>query len=182
MAIPPLTPGIWMVCTTAPLATFTIRTSLRPRPADRVQAKRPAGGTAPPAGWLPRLVSVPGGLSWRPLGWMWLAGPMMPSPEDCASAKPAPQAPKTSTHPSSRRIGAESSQLHARRATALVKIPLPGSRAQDRLHVEHWSAVERLQIADLNPFALDRQHLDLVQADRVRPVLRSRAEHARQGV
>ena len=102
MVMPPSTPGIGIVCTSRPTrlarrflqardfflprlvvllgqliagATSTIRMSLRPRPADSVQRKRPLRVKAPPPGWLPSVVSLPGGVSSRPLGWSRVAGP-----------------------------------------------------------------------------------------------------------
>src|SRR4051812_35354895 len=100
IAIPPVTPGIGIVCTTllvlrleaflrqaSPSVPFlqassgaasTIRMSFRPRPASRTQRKRPFVVSAPPPGWLPTAVSLPAGLSLRPFGWTLVSGPMRP--------------------------------------------------------------------------------------------------------
>ncbi len=61
IAIPPSTPGIRMSWITRPLRTSTIRMSLRPRPADKVQRKRPSGVSAPPVGKLPSSTRRPAG-------------------------------------------------------------------------------------------------------------------------
>src|SRR2546423_5222558 len=49
--------------------------SFRPRPADSVHRKRAFRVSAPPPGWLPSVVSLPGGRRRRPLGWSRDAGP-----------------------------------------------------------------------------------------------------------
>ena len=61
------------------LATWTIRTSLRPRPVERAQRKRPLVVRAPPVGRLPSGVSLPSGSRWRPDGWIPVAGPITPT-------------------------------------------------------------------------------------------------------
>src|SRR3954453_10642007 len=132
--MPPLAPGMGIVCTRRPTwrarltrqrwplppllqrpssATLTMRTSLLPRPAETVQRKRPSGVSAPPAGRLPRPVSLPYGLSSRPLGWIGLAGPMRPSSGAvAATAMPAATTADTAMRAPTRiRKGADSSGL-----------------------------------------------------------------------
>src|SRR4051794_10851030 len=97
--MPPLTPGILIVWTRRPIFFFarfrhaapflpalhpssgaasTIRMSLMPRPASSTQTKRPLVVSAPPPGWLPTAVSFPAGESLRPLGWIFVPGPIRP--------------------------------------------------------------------------------------------------------
>ncbi len=57
-----------------------------------------------------------------------------------------------------------------------------GARPEHRLQVEHRRAVKRLEVANLNSEAVDGEHLDLVQADRVRAIGRARAEHPAQRI
>ena len=45
-----------------------------------------------------------------------------------------------------------------------------GVRIEDGLHVEDGCAVDRLEVADVHPVAVNGQDADAVQADRVRPV------------
>src|SRR4051794_26930151 len=75
---PPLLPGTRMIWTTLRVLTLTIRMSLTPRPADSVHRKRPSGVSRPLVGKLPSFVSLPTGLSLRPLGWIRLTGPIRP--------------------------------------------------------------------------------------------------------
>src|SRR5438270_1416352 len=76
--------------------TSTIRMSLRPRPADSVHRKRAFVVSAPPPGWLPSVVSLPGGARRRPPGWIRVFGPTsLPGPT--APATPAPAAASTSS-------------------------------------------------------------------------------------
>ena len=111
IAIPPLTPGIGIVCTTLPIfarrlrrqarprlpvrqrifgVTETMRMSLEPRPAESVHRKRPLVVSSPPPEKFPsRSVGRPAGCSTRPEGWMRVSGPMRPSCLACsANAKP----------------------------------------------------------------------------------------------
>ena len=114
MAIPPLTPGIRMIWTSRPTrwprvslhwrsllrqygSTSTMRTSFFPRPADSVQRKRPLRVTAPPPGWLPSVVSLPGGISRRPLGWSFDFGPTLFVGTVAATAAPAAAAVTTAS-------------------------------------------------------------------------------------
>src|SRR5262245_17856584 len=59
-------------------ATSTMRTSLRPRPVERAQRKRPLVVRAPPVDRLPSGVSLPSGSRWRPEGWIPVDGPITP--------------------------------------------------------------------------------------------------------
>src|SRR4051794_37207056 len=95
---PPLLPGTRMIWTTLRVLTLTIRMSLTPRPADSVHRKRPSGVSRPLVGKLPSFVSLPTGLSLRPLGWMRLAGPMRPLVfEDEAETATAARTARTRT-------------------------------------------------------------------------------------
>jgi len=72
-----------------PVLTRTIRMSLRARPVESVQRKRPFGVNAPPVGKFPSLVSLPIGSSCRPVGWIRVFGPTVLSPPLAAQASPA---------------------------------------------------------------------------------------------
>src|SRR4051812_9226583 len=52
-----------------------MRMSLMPRPASSAHRKRPSFVRAAPPGWLPSAPRRPYGASWRPLGWIRVAGP-----------------------------------------------------------------------------------------------------------
>ncbi len=60
-------------------STRTIRMSFAPRPAESVQRNRPLRVRPPPVGRLPSSVVLPTGCSFRPEGWMWVAGPISPA-------------------------------------------------------------------------------------------------------
>ena len=65
-----------------------------PRPVESVHRKRPFGVSAPPVGKLPSLVSLPTGLSCRPVGWIRVLGPTMLLPPPVAD-QAMPAAPRT---------------------------------------------------------------------------------------
>src|SRR4029450_721635 len=67
----------------------------------------------------------------------------------------------------------ESSYSHGGVASAVEDL-----LAQYRLHVDDRGAVDRLQVPHLEPEPLDREDLDPMQADRVRPVRGARREDA----
>src|ERR671928_177057 len=75
-----------------------MRMSLRPRPAEIVHRKRPLWVTAPPPGWLPSVVSLPGGSSRRPFtnrcvfGPTWLVGTVAATAAPAAAAAMAARA------------------------------------------------------------------------------------------
>ena len=60
-------------------ATWTMRTSLRPRPGGEGPEEAAVGCGAPPVGRLPSGVSLPSGTRWRPDGWIPVEGPITPA-------------------------------------------------------------------------------------------------------